>query len=202
MKFEVSCFTYLCVLLQIFRKEPFFYGHDNYDQLVKIARVSVACEVVASAPDCWVMCVWEIFQFCFYSWFDYLYLNNSTLGTWLCCKCTLLLYLVSFLHCWLFLFNDFCVIEFAQLVVLWKKNAFCKEIKYFCWLLRTHALFFCWVLERCCICPVSNLLRYFSCYLSWETTRLSYFYLFAWFSPLLWKQQSELSWLRTPKMFA
>lgn len=26
-------------LLQIFRKEPFFHGHDNYDQLVKIARV-------------------------------------------------------------------------------------------------------------------------------------------------------------------
>ena len=25
--------------LQIFRKEPFFYGHDNYDQLVKIAKV-------------------------------------------------------------------------------------------------------------------------------------------------------------------
>ena len=24
----------------IFRKEPFFYGHDNYDQLVKIAKVS------------------------------------------------------------------------------------------------------------------------------------------------------------------
>ena len=24
---------------QIFRKEPFFYGHDNYDQLVKIAKV-------------------------------------------------------------------------------------------------------------------------------------------------------------------
>lgn len=23
----------------IFKKEPFFYGHDNYDQLVKIARV-------------------------------------------------------------------------------------------------------------------------------------------------------------------
>ena len=23
----------------IFRKEPFFHGHDNYDQLVKIARV-------------------------------------------------------------------------------------------------------------------------------------------------------------------
>ena len=25
--------------LQIFRKEPFFHGHDNYDQLVKIAKV-------------------------------------------------------------------------------------------------------------------------------------------------------------------
>ena len=25
--------------LQIFRKEPFFYGHDNQDQLVKIAKV-------------------------------------------------------------------------------------------------------------------------------------------------------------------
>ena len=26
--------------MQIFRKEPFFYGHDNYDQLVKIAKVT------------------------------------------------------------------------------------------------------------------------------------------------------------------
>jgi casein kinase II subunit alpha len=25
--------------VQIFRKEPFFHGHDNYDQLVKIAKV-------------------------------------------------------------------------------------------------------------------------------------------------------------------
>lgn len=24
----------------IFRKEPFFHGHDNYDQLVKIAKVT------------------------------------------------------------------------------------------------------------------------------------------------------------------
>ena len=23
----------------IFQKEPFFHGHDNYDQLVKIAKV-------------------------------------------------------------------------------------------------------------------------------------------------------------------
>ena len=26
-------------LCQIFRKEPFFHGHDNYDQLVKITKV-------------------------------------------------------------------------------------------------------------------------------------------------------------------
>lgn len=26
-------------VVQIFRKEPFFYGHDNSDQLVKIAKV-------------------------------------------------------------------------------------------------------------------------------------------------------------------
>lgn len=30
--------TYI-TFYQIFRKEPFFHGHDNYDQLVKIARV-------------------------------------------------------------------------------------------------------------------------------------------------------------------
>lgn len=27
--------------VQIFRKEPFFYGHDNHDQLVKIAKVMI-----------------------------------------------------------------------------------------------------------------------------------------------------------------
>jgi hypothetical protein len=26
-------------IIQIFRKEPFFHGHDNYDQLVKITKV-------------------------------------------------------------------------------------------------------------------------------------------------------------------
>ena len=31
--------TEACVRAQIFRKEPFFHGHDNYDQLVKIAKV-------------------------------------------------------------------------------------------------------------------------------------------------------------------
>jgi len=31
--------TSLHLWLQIFRKEPFFHGHDNYDQLVKITKV-------------------------------------------------------------------------------------------------------------------------------------------------------------------
>ena len=30
---------FLVFITQIFRKEPFFHGHDNYDQLVKIAKV-------------------------------------------------------------------------------------------------------------------------------------------------------------------
>lgn len=32
-------FWHVQTSLQIFRKEPFFYGHDNHDQLVKIAKV-------------------------------------------------------------------------------------------------------------------------------------------------------------------
>ena len=34
-------------ILQIFRKEPFFHGHDNYDQLVKIAKVLGSDELYA-----------------------------------------------------------------------------------------------------------------------------------------------------------
>jgi casein kinase II subunit alpha len=34
VRFHSNAFT-----IQIFRKEPFFHGHDNYDQLVKITRV-------------------------------------------------------------------------------------------------------------------------------------------------------------------
>ena len=30
--------AHLCGL-QVFRKEPFFYGHDNYDQLERITKV-------------------------------------------------------------------------------------------------------------------------------------------------------------------
>ena len=31
-----------CMLASmIFRKEPFFHGHDNYDQLVRIAKVYI-----------------------------------------------------------------------------------------------------------------------------------------------------------------
>ena len=35
--FEIT--TQLPPYAQIFRKEPFFHGHDNYDQLNKIAKV-------------------------------------------------------------------------------------------------------------------------------------------------------------------
>lgn len=38
---SVSMLILECFALQIFRKEPFFYGHDNYDQLVKIAKVCI-----------------------------------------------------------------------------------------------------------------------------------------------------------------
>jgi casein kinase II subunit alpha len=33
--------------IQIFRKEPFFHGHDNYDQLVKITKVLGTDELYA-----------------------------------------------------------------------------------------------------------------------------------------------------------
>lgn len=34
-------------MIQIFRKEPFFHGHDNYDQLVKITKVLGTDELYA-----------------------------------------------------------------------------------------------------------------------------------------------------------
>ena len=38
-----------CMLAgMVYRREPFFYGHDNYDQLVKIAKVRVGyCRICA-----------------------------------------------------------------------------------------------------------------------------------------------------------
>lgn len=38
----------------IFKKEPFFHGHDNYDQLVKIAKVSLSSHShhFFSSPHC------------------------------------------------------------------------------------------------------------------------------------------------------
>ena len=42
----VICLAFLTAL-QIFRKEPFFHGHDNYDQLVKIAKVLGTDELYA-----------------------------------------------------------------------------------------------------------------------------------------------------------
>ena len=45
-----------CMLAgMIFRKEPFFYGHDNYDQLVKICKVCGECGecgVVRAGTEC------------------------------------------------------------------------------------------------------------------------------------------------------
>ena len=35
------------IIVQIFRKEPFFHGHDNYDQLVKITKVLGTDELYA-----------------------------------------------------------------------------------------------------------------------------------------------------------
>jgi serine/threonine protein kinase len=35
----------------IFRKEPFFYGHDNYDQLVKIAKVWLDADTQPCVPS-------------------------------------------------------------------------------------------------------------------------------------------------------
>lgn len=37
--FTVSFCLFMQESCQIFRKEPFFHGHDNYDQLVKITKV-------------------------------------------------------------------------------------------------------------------------------------------------------------------
>lgn len=48
----VRSILFLCTLsdrstMQIFRKEPFFHGHDNYDQLVKITKVLGTDELYA-----------------------------------------------------------------------------------------------------------------------------------------------------------
>ena len=43
-KFLIS-FNKCLLQLQIFRKEPFFHGHDNYDQLVRIGKVLGTAEL-------------------------------------------------------------------------------------------------------------------------------------------------------------
>lgn len=43
-----TCYSIVTVnMIQIFRKEPFFHGHDNYDQLVKITKVLGTDELYA-----------------------------------------------------------------------------------------------------------------------------------------------------------
>lgn len=47
---SIGCIESTVVLIsqaQIFRKEPFFHGHDNYDQLVKITKVLGTDELYA-----------------------------------------------------------------------------------------------------------------------------------------------------------
>jgi len=48
----------------IFRKEPFFYGHDNYDQLVKIAKV----QGLAAAPGARLSSLVAILTLASYKW--------------------------------------------------------------------------------------------------------------------------------------
>lgn len=43
----LTCFLLTVIIIQIFKKDPFFHGHDNYDQLVKIARVLGTDELYA-----------------------------------------------------------------------------------------------------------------------------------------------------------
>lgn len=102
------------MFLQIFRKEPFFYGHDNYDQLVKIAKVSEDREVdlVEFVPYCWVTCVWviPITHCCFCSESNvvfYLFLMGDFVMLQVCIVLISCRLLLPFF--WLFYFNDFSV---------------------------------------------------------------------------------------------
>lgn len=45
--FAPSTVVLKIMFVQIFRKEPFFHGHDNYDQLVKITKVLGTDELYA-----------------------------------------------------------------------------------------------------------------------------------------------------------
>lgn len=58
----------LIFLLQIFRKEPFFYGHDNHDQLVKIAKVTINLIIMHSFV---IWCNWLLIHM-------FLSVNNSS----------------------------------------------------------------------------------------------------------------------------
>jgi len=42
---KLISFNKFLLQLQIFRKEPFFHGHDNYDQLVRIGKVLGTAEL-------------------------------------------------------------------------------------------------------------------------------------------------------------
>ena len=46
----------------IFRKEPFFHGHDNYDQLVRIAKVLIPM-IPARHNDMQVLGTEELYEY-------------------------------------------------------------------------------------------------------------------------------------------
>lgn len=52
---------YLLFLMQIFRKEPFFYGHDNHDQLVKIAKVCYSSHRRMRMCLCWAFALVSVY---------------------------------------------------------------------------------------------------------------------------------------------
>lgn len=49
MCFSGNCIIlcFLCYYLKVFRVEPFFFGKNNYDQLVKIAKVLGTADLLA-----------------------------------------------------------------------------------------------------------------------------------------------------------
>lgn len=54
-----------CMLASmIFRKEPFFHGHDNYDQVNKSSTVLTADRVQLWLLSCWRMSIYQLFLHC------------------------------------------------------------------------------------------------------------------------------------------
>jgi hypothetical protein len=89
------------------------------------------------------------------------------------CSCIL----CPFLYCWLFLINDFCVLQFAHMAILWKNMLFVKKWNIFVGFWK-HLIFLLAVrkmLPLLCF----QLVALFFWYLSWQNKQLPCFiYLF------------------------